>query len=108
MGFKLFMGSQIGGLNIDDDEALTEGLKAVADLKVPVAVHAEDKALLSLNEEKLKNAKKTSVAAFQEAHSEAVEVKAIERLLKVSASTGVRLHFCHVSTEGGLNAIAGS
>ena len=70
-----------------------------------MAVHAEDKALLTTNEEKLKQAKKNSIAAFQEAHSETVELKAIERLLKISASTGVRLHFCHVSTEKGLNAI---
>jgi dihydroorotase (multifunctional complex type) len=105
VGFKLFMGCQIGGLNIDDDEALQDGFKTVAELKVPVAAHAEDKALLTLNVEKYRQAKKTSVIAFQEAHSEAVEIKAIKRLLKVSASAGVRLHFCHVSTEGGLNAI---
>ena len=50
--------------------------------------------------------KKPVIAAFQEAHSETVELKAIERLLKISEHTGVHLHFCHVSTEAGLNAIA--
>ncbi len=105
VGFKLFMGSQIGGLNIDDDQDLADAFKEVAELNVPVAVHAEDKALLTKNEEKLKQAKKNSIAAFQEAHSETVELKAIERLLKISAQTDVRLHFCHVSTEEGLNAI---
>ena len=65
MAFKLFMGSQIGGLNIDDDEDLQDAFKAVADAKVPVAVHAEDKTLLSLNEEKLKMAKKNGLAAFR-------------------------------------------
>ena len=105
VGFKLFMGSQIGGLNIDDDQALHDAFKEVAEVNVPLAVHAEDKALLTKNEEKLKQAKKSSIAAFQEAHSETVELKAIERLLKISAQTDVRLHFCHVSTEEGLNAI---
>ena len=105
VGFKLFMGCQIGGLNIDDDQALHDAFKEVAEVNVPVAVHAEDKALLTKNEEKLKQAKKNSIAAFQEAHSETVELKAIERLLKISAQTDVRLHFCHVSTEKGLNAI---
>ncbi len=106
IGFKLFMGCQIGGLNIDDDEDLQNGFKEVAKLDVPVAVHAEDKALLTANEERFKQSKKTNPAAFQLAHSEAVEHKAIERLLKISASTNVRLHFCHVSTETGLNAIS--
>jgi dihydroorotase (multifunctional complex type) len=105
IGFKLFMGCQIGGLNVDDDEALQDAFKEVAELNVPVAVHAEDKALLVANEEKLKQAKKSNTAAFLKAHSETVELKAIERLLKISAPTGVRLHFCHVSTEEGLNAI---
>ena len=86
-------------------KSLEDGFKEVANFNLPVAVHAEDKALLTKNEEKLKQAKKTSPAAFQAAHSEEVELKAIERLLKISASTDVRLHFCHVSTEKGLNAI---
>jgi dihydroorotase (multifunctional complex type) len=105
VGFKLFMGCQIGGLNIDDDQALHDAFKEVAEVNVPLAVHAEDKALLTKNEGNLKQAKKSNTAAFQEAHSETVELKAIERLLKISAQTDVRLHFCHVSTEEGLNAI---
>ena len=105
VGFKLFMGCQIGGLNIDLDEELRAAFKEVAPLNVPVAVHAEDKTLLRANEAKLKLARKNSLAAFQEAHSERVEQTALERLLKVSASTGVQLHFCHVSSGEGLNAV---
>ncbi|MGA2386632.1 MAG: dihydroorotase family protein [Candidatus Bathyarchaeia archaeon] len=106
VGFKLFMGSQIGGLNIDEDEELLDAFTEVAPLNVPVALHAEDRALLAANEEKLRQAKKSGTTAFQQAHSEEVEVKAVERLLKISARTDVHLHFCHVSTEKGLNAIS--
>ena len=106
VGFKLFMGCQMGGLNIDDDQALQEAFKEVAKTNVPVAVHAEDKASLVANEEKLKQAKKIGAADFLRAHTEAVELKAIQRLLKVSEQTDVRLHFCHVSTEEGLRSIA--
>ena len=106
VGFKLFMGCQIGGLNINDDEALQDTFKEVAKLKVPMAVHAEDKASLTANEEKLKQAKKSGTSDFLRAHTEAVELKSIQRLLKLSERTGVRLHFCHISTEEGLNAIA--
>ena len=106
VGLKLFMGCQIGGLNINDDQALQEAFKEIAKLNVPVAVHAEDKETLKANEEKLKQAKKTGTADFLRAHTEAVELKSIQRLLKVSEQTEVRLHFCHVSTEEGLKAIA--
>jgi dihydroorotase len=105
VGFKLFMARQVGGLNIDDDEALQEAFTRVGELGAPVAVHAEDRELLTANEEKLKGAKRHDAAAFLKAHSERVELKAVERLLEVSAQTDVRLHFCHMTTEKGLNAI---
>ncbi len=105
IGFKLFMGCQIGGIDIDDDEALKNAFKEVASFQLPVAVHAEDKALLTANEQKLKQAKKIAINDYLRAHTEAVEVKAIDRLLKLSAQTNMHLHFCHVSTQEGIKAI---
>lgn len=46
IAFKLFMSEQIGGLNIDDDQALLESFKILGGLDVPIAVHAEDKAAI--------------------------------------------------------------
>jgi len=42
VAFKLYLGEQVGGLNIDDDKALEEAFKTVKS-RVPIAVHAEDK-----------------------------------------------------------------
>jgi dihydroorotase (multifunctional complex type) len=105
VAFKLFMACQVGGLNIDDDEALQEAFRKVGELGIPVAVHAEDKASLMANEERLKRANRHDAAAFLRAHSERVELKAVERLLNVSAQGDVRLHFCHMTTEEGLTAV---
>jgi dihydroorotase len=105
IAFKLFMACQIGGLNIDDDQALQEAFRKVGELDVPVAVHAEDKATLMVTEEEMKKTKRHDAAAFLNAHSEHVELKAIERLLKISAQVNMRLHFCHVTTQEGLAAI---
>jgi dihydroorotase-like cyclic amidohydrolase len=96
----------VGGLKIDDDQALRDALSAVGELKVPLAVHAEDRAMLAANEEKLKQARKNNTAAFLKAHTETVELKAIQRLLEISVQSNVKLHFCHISTMEGLNAIA--
>jgi dihydroorotase (multifunctional complex type) len=106
VSFKLFMGGQVGGLNIDDDQVLADAFGAVGALNVPLALHAEDKATLAANEEKLKRAKKNSLADFLRAHTEEVELKAIQRLLKISAPTDARMHFCHVTSKEGLDAIA--
>jgi dihydroorotase len=105
VAFKLFMACQVGGLNIDYDKALQEAFRKVCELGVPVAVHAEDKALLMANEEKLKRANRHDAAAFLNAHSERIELKAVERLLNISAQVNVHLHFCHMTTEEGLNAV---
>jgi len=105
VAFKLFMTEQVGGLNIDDDHALLEAFKIVNQLKVLVAVHAEDKKLLKKAEDEFKRANRNYIEAFLKAHSENVEVRAIKRLLNIARQTNVRMHFCHVSTEGGLKTI---
>lgn len=105
VGFKLFMGAQIGGLNHDDDQSLHEGLKSAGESGAVVAVHAEDKALLMANEQKLKQAKHNGPTDFLFAHSEEVEKKAIQRLLKASDKTAVHIHFCHVTSKQGLGVI---
>jgi len=105
IAFKLFMACQIGGLNIDDDQALLEAFRKVGELDVPVAVHAEDKATLMATEEKMKKNRRRDVGAFLKVHSERVELKAIERLLKISVNVKMRLHFCHMTIKEGLDAI---
>jgi dihydroorotase len=104
-GFKLFMGQQVGGLNLDDDTEIAEAFEQVGKLGLPVAVHAEDKALISQNEAILKAAKKDSPAAFLQAHSEEAEKKAIERMLKITQKFSVHIHFCHITSEQGLSAV---
>ncbi|MEM3443153.1 MAG: dihydroorotase family protein [Candidatus Bathyarchaeia archaeon] len=104
--FKLFMGEQIGGLNIDDDKALMEAFKIARRLNVPVAVHAEDKATLEKVKGKFKNANISGLDAFLKAHSTTAETKAVKRLLKIAKQTGVRLHFCHLSTKNSLKLVA--
>lgn len=103
--FKLFMAEQIGGLNIDDDDALLKAFKIVSKFKIPIAVHAEDKTTLKKNEEKLKANSQNDIKAFLKAHSENVEVKAVKRLLSVAKQTNAHIHFCHISTKDGLKRI---
>jgi dihydroorotase len=105
VAFKLYMANQVGGLNIDDDNALSRAFKTAGKFDRVVAVHAEDKNLLKEAENRLKIGGKVDVQAFLEAHSENVEENAVKRLLNITAHTNTRLHFCHVSTEKGLKAI---
>jgi len=105
VAFKLYMAEQIGGLNIDDDHKLLETFKMVSKLKVPVAVHAEDKTTLKRVEEEYKRANCNDIDAFLCAHSEKAELTAVKRLLGIAKRTNVHIHFCHISTRNGLKAI---
>ncbi|MEM2995495.1 MAG: dihydroorotase family protein [Candidatus Bathyarchaeia archaeon] len=105
VAFKLYMAEQIGGLNIDDDNALLEAFRVVGKLGVSVAVHAEDKALIKKAEDEFKRANRNNIQAFLEAHSENAETKAVKRLLGIVKQADVHVHFCHISTASGLEAI---
>lgn len=104
VAFKLYLGEQIGGLNIDDDNALIEAFKTVAS-KVPIAVHAEDRGALKRAEEELKQKGCNNIEAFLEAHSEEAEAKAVKRIVKITEKTKAKVHFCHISTEQGLETV---
>jgi dihydroorotase len=105
VAFKLFMIEQVGGLNIDDDEALLEAFKIISKLKTLVAVHAEDKKTIKKAEEKFKRLNRNDIESFLKAHSEIAEWKAVERLLNIVKQTHMPMHFCHISTKRGLDAI---
>jgi dihydroorotase len=106
VGFKFFMANQVGGLDVNDDEAMLKAFKAVSKLKVSTSVHAEDEQMLKRAEAELQRRKQNDVAAFLKAHSEKVEVRAVTRVLDTVKQGNVRVHFCHVSTLESLGAIA--
>jgi dihydroorotase len=105
VGFKLYMAEQVGGLDIHSDQAIIDAFKVASSFGVLTAAHAEDEQTLKRNEDKFKNIGRNGINAFLRAHSEDVEVKAIERLLRLAKQTDMHLHFCHVSTEAGLKTI---
>jgi dihydroorotase (multifunctional complex type) len=107
VGFKLFMAEQLGGLNVDDDEALKEAFADTGEAGVPVAVHAEDHTLLKKAVAEAKLAHKNDMTAFLKTHNENVEDTSVKRLLALCAQTKkMHLHICHLSTQKALEAVA--
>ncbi len=106
VGFKLFMSKQVGGLNIESDQDLVKAFRTAHAMGTPIAVHAEDAKSLKRAEEELRLSGHNDINAFLKAHSPEVETKAIIRLIRIAKSTETHIHFCHVSTENGLELIA--
>ncbi|MEA2089836.1 MAG: dihydroorotase family protein [Thermoproteota archaeon] len=106
VAFKLFLSKKIGGLNIDDDEALLQAFETVKKIGVPVAVHAEDKETMEETEKKMQKAERKGLAAYLTVHSPRAEAKAVSRVIRLVEKSNVQLHFCHISSEAGLNQIS--
>ncbi|MCL1971149.1 MAG: dihydroorotase family protein [Candidatus Bathyarchaeota archaeon] len=105
VGFKLFMGCQMGGLNLDDDHVLEAGFRVAGEVGAVVAIHAEDKTQVTFSEQQFKKVRRNGVKEFLLAHTEQAEVQAIERVLRVSEGSNVHLHFCHITSKQGLEAV---
>jgi dihydroorotase len=105
VGFKIYLLQQIGGVNIDDENALKRAFEAISETKVPIAVHAEDKTTLEEAKKRIQKAGRSDAEAFLEAHPPDAEVKAIQHVTKLAQNTGAHIHICHVSSAGGLKTI---
>jgi len=105
VAFKLYLMQKIGGIDIDNDEALLSAFDKVKKMRVPVAVHAEDKRTIEKMREKMRNKRRGGLEALLKVHSPEAEVKAIRRVVKLAGKSGVHVHFCHLSSADGLNAV---
>jgi len=102
--FKLYMSEKIGGLDVDDDRLLLQAFNKVAEMGVPVAVHAEDRKILQNMKREIEKTGRKDVEAYIKAHPPEAEAQAIKRIVQLAKKCGVQVHFCHVSSAVGLNA----
>ncbi|MCW4027829.1 MAG: dihydroorotase family protein [Candidatus Bathyarchaeota archaeon] len=96
LAFKFFMSQQVGGINPEDEEKLTEAFIEAAKIGVPVAVHAEDSKLI--RERMKRRGMGEGLDDYMRVHSPEVETRAAKQAIRMSQETGSRVHFCHVSS----------
>jgi len=105
VAFKVFLLEKIGGLNIDDDTAVLRAFNEVKKANVPVAVHAEDKETFEDKVKRIRDENRDNVDAYLEAHSSDVEVKAVQRIIRLAEKSEAHVHFCHVSSAKSLSLV---
>lgn len=100
VGFKAFMcDSGLPEFPRADDVTLLEGMRAAAQLKLPIAVHAESEEITS----RLAGAARGSdAAAFLASRPLVAELEAIQRALLFAEETGAMLHIVHISSGRGV------
>jgi dihydropyrimidinase len=101
--FKVFMAYE--GFRLDDPE-LRLVLEAARSAGALVTVHAEDGLLADRLTKKLLVEGRKSLNYYPESRPVECEEDAIHRLLHYQQQIGTRVHIHHVSTSGGVRAIA--
>jgi allantoinase len=106
VGFKAFM-SETGTPEFGrvDDGALYEGMKQIAALSLPLAVHAESDAITRDGTARLRAQGRRDRRAWGEARPPIAELEAIHRALFLAGQAGCRLHVVHVSLPEGVELI---
>ena len=99
VGFKLYLNSQIGGIDVNDDEALSNAFNRVGKVGVTVAVHAEDKGAVEAISKAEQRLGHKELDSYLKAHTAEIEAKAVERILRIAGDSDVNVHFCHVSSN---------
>jgi len=105
VGFKVYLSNRIGGIDVDDDELLFAAFREAAANGVPVAVHAEDCKIVEERRREMEKAERKDTDAYVRAHPPEAEAQAIQRIIQLVKKSGVQVHFCHLSSALGLNAV---
>lgn len=105
IGFKTYLSSTIGGVDVDDDQSLFVAFQKAAKAGVPVAVHAEDRAILDEQKKEMEIGGRNDTQAYLDAHPPEAEVRSINRVIQLAKKSDVHIHFCHISSASGLNNI---
>jgi dihydroorotase len=105
VAFKLYMASQIGGLDINDDDKLLEAFTETREQRIPIAIHAEDQELIQKVESEQRKLNHNNVSAYLMTHKPEAEIKAVRRILEIALTSKAQVHFCHISTKETVNLI---
>ncbi len=104
VGFKAFMcDSGMPEFPRADEETLWKGMSEAARLRVPVAVHAEDDAIVRRLAAEVSG---TTAREFLASRPVKAEVEAIATAVKIAGETGAKLHIVHVSSGRGVATAA--
>jgi allantoinase len=102
---KAYMCESSPGYPRLDDPSMVACLEALAELDVPLIVHAENDDLLRAGLAQMEADGRTDPLAHAESRPPLVEIEAIARAVRFAEHTGARLHVAHVSTPGGAEIV---
>lgn len=106
VGFKAFMvDSGTEDFPGIDPKSLRAGMAVAARLRLPVAVHAEDSAMIAERTAAIRAAGRKTASAWTDSRPLESEVEAVRVALELAGETGCALHVVHVSAPEAVDRI---
>ncbi len=96
---KLYLPKPIAPLEVEDDRAIVQVLKAAKEASLPVTVHAEDAFQIEGTR---------GTRAFKDlvrSRPGNAETSAVNRMLRLQKQIGSRVHFCHLTLPSSVSVI---
>jgi allantoinase len=106
VGFKAFMsGSGVDDFMASDDLTLYEAMQAIAELGLPLSLHAESDTITAALAARARTEGRVSMRDYLDSRPPVAEAEAISRAIELAANTGCKLHIVHVSTARGVGLV---
>lgn len=106
IGFKSMMAGSVPGMfDVADDGSLLEIFRAIKAMDSTIGVHAENDALIHIEEQHLKAQGRKDITAYLDSRSEFQENEAVRRAIYLNSDPECRLIIVHASNPGAVDII---
>ena len=99
IGFKIFFGETIGNLPFPDDGMCMEAFDYIAQSKLPLGIHAENRQIMAYCTNKLKNENKNEARYWEASRPDICEAESVHHALFFAETFGTKLHVFHMSSK---------
>ena len=99
IGYKIFFGETIGNLPFPDDGMCLEAFRNIAQSKLPLGIHAENRQIMAYHTNKLKSEGKNDAVYWEASRPDICEAESVHHALFFAETFGTKLHVYHMSSK---------
>ena len=99
IGYKIFFGETIGNLPFPDDGMCMEAFDYIAQSKLPLGIHAENRQIMAYCTNKLKTEGKNDARYWEASRPDICEAESVHHAIFFAETFGTKLHVFHMSSK---------
>src|SRR5574341_443560 len=99
IGYKIFFGETIGNLPFPDDGACLDAFSFIAQSKLPLGIHAENRQIMAYHTNRLKAEGKNDPIYWESSRPDICEAESVHHAIFFAETFGTKLHVFHMSSK---------